>query len=367
MRDHGKQDPLLHNGAVYVLLYEFERAMRAFILYAAHAELSRSHGDAWESYFYGQISPDYLKDIQRACQREKDIAIYTGMNIDYAKEDFLPFSFISEATTVWWDRVFAQYFKHKQYFLTDVDKIKNVRNAVSHFRGITPDSQLQTISICKRLLGIIYALMPAQPSAAQAPMRDIFGPPQREGESDEVTYNDLVKVYPVRNDAQRDVQALLRSARRIEAMGISINELTTKIDDRTYRSMLKGGAEVTLLMLDPKGTNVGVREAEERCETGNIAMATVRNLQRIRRFQSELHEDELGHLASRIKVVFYDEIPRCNMIFIDEEFLFVQYYAGHVKGENNPTFYLRRKCEDGVYDFYRRLFRRTLRRWDVVT
>lgn len=357
-------EPLCNNGTMYVILYEFERAMRAFLLYIARCELTKIYNRNWENEFFNRISNTLLKDITKACQREKDIAIYTGMNIDYTKEDFLPFAFILEATVTWWDQLYCDYFKHQQYFNTDIDKIKNVRNAISHFRETTPGAQMETFAICKRLLSIVYTNMPAAEYTSVVKIESLFQPATADVSID--FYGDVYKVYPVRGEAQKDMRVLFDKAISVDAIGISINELTSKLDDRTFFIALQRGMKLNLMFLDPDGINVHIREQEENVGNDVIADITRLNLQRMTRLKDDLEMDGKGNLYDQINIILYDDIPRCNMVFIDNDVLFVQYYANYVKGENNPTFFIKRCTEDGVYDFYRKVFIRTMNRYQKI-
>jgi hypothetical protein len=361
VRDMDTNEQNCNNGSLYLLLYEFERSMRSFIIYIAEKHLREHYNDNWEEEFYGKISKSLLKDIIKACEREKDIAIYTGMNINYVKEDFLSFSFISEATISWWDQIFVKYFKHQQYFKTDIDKIKNVRNALSHFRETTTESQLETFSICKRLLSIVYSNMPSGVYSSITNIDSLFD--LKKNDTNQSNYCDIHKVYTARSDVQGDLQALLKVATKVEAIGISINELTLKLGDKDYIRALERGAEFTLLFLDPDGVNVGIREDEENVEKNHIANATRKNLSRLNRLRTELEFDGKENLYEQIEIILYDDIPRCNLVFIDDKVLFAQYYANYVKGENNPTFYIVNDGSDGIYSFYRKIFDRTKRRY----
>ena len=45
-------------------------------------------------------------------------------------------------------------------------------------------------------------------------------------------------------------------------------------------------------------------------------------------------------------------MPRLNMIFIDGEPLLLQYYANAVPGASNPCFYIKKKEDGQLYDFF---------------
>jgi hypothetical protein len=165
------------------------------------------------------------------------------------------------------------------------------------------------------------------------------------------TSKELQMVFPRRAMMTEmwDFRKMLSVASSVEAIGISINELTIKMDQRVIENALQSGCEITLLFLDPKGKNIKVREKEEGQEKNTIVNNTKSTINLAKRIK---FKNTKNNVFDNLMLYKYDIIPRMNMIFIDKEHLLLQYYATTISGSNNPCFYFRKIEGSTVFDAY---------------
>lgn len=166
--------------------------------------------------------------------------------------------------------------------------------------------------------------------------------------------NELRKVFPARHDFQNiyDMRTIVENAECIECIGISNNELTLNLGVANLRRAIERGCQITMLFLDPDSRFNAEREEEEGQRTGNISSNTVVTINQAVRACDGTHHDN-------VRLLKYDTVPRLNLIFLNHQELFLQYYAPQVEGYNNPTFVFERDAsnpKNSVYEFYHKCF-----------
>jgi hypothetical protein len=167
-------------------------------------------------------------------------------------------------------------------------------------------------------------------------------------------YNQLKRVFSSRAMMYDEISFynLLKNANKIEAIGISINELTIKFDKLTFMNLIKSGTQIDLLFLDPESENTKLREQEELLPKGQIKNMTLINLNYIKDIMQKLNN------PVNLKVYTYDTIPRLNMIFIDDKRLILQNYIVFTRGEDCPCYYIENDAGEGIYQFYHDIYKK---------
>lgn len=339
------------NAAMYLALFEFERTMRSFILLEMETFLKPNHGKKWQEFLVNAIDPQMIERIKSREKNSEWKKIYFESYSTEMFEDFLDFSFIKLVCLKWWDKVFNRFFKDQIQFQATIDKIAIIRNSIAHFRNISDverDVALEAIFV---LLGIIHKNLTITGSSDCELLRlktthaflDKFE-----------IYNQIEMVFQSRSLMKKKLQIedIIKRSDKIEAIGISLNELTIKLDRNLFIETLKNGVHYNLLILDPHGKHTRLREKEEDLPKNQIKNMTDINLKYLKKVKSELP----SNLQENLQVSIYDHIPRFNLLFIDSEYLLMQYYASFTRGEDNPCFYIRNRGENGIYDFYHGIF-----------
>ncbi len=146
-----------------------------------------------------------------------------------------------------------------------------------------------------------------------------------------------------------NLRSMISVADKIECLGISNHEMTTRMDERLLVDALNRGTQIELLFLDPKGKYTRFRENEEHLKKNVIKNNTNASLDYALRIRDvEVSSDARENLG----IFIYDQVPRMNMIFLDGMHLLLQFYSNDVPGANNPCFYIKRLAQGQLYDFY---------------
>lgn len=168
--------------------------------------------------------------------------------------------------------------------------------------------------------------------------------------------HELRKVFYARHDFQKiyDMQTIIENADSVECLGISNNELTLNLGVANLRKAINRGCKITMLFLDPESKFNSIREKEEGQKEGNISSNTIVTINQAVRACDGIHHEN-------VRLLKYDTVPRLNLIFINHHEMYLQYYAPHVEGYNNPTFIFEKdntnsNAKNSVYDFYHSCF-----------
>lgn len=142
---------------------------------------------------------------------------------------------------------------------------------------------------------------------------------------------------------------ILKEAKDLRAVGLSLNILCHHFGDRRLRSLLDAGGNLRCLFLDPYGDAIKAREQEEGYSAGLLSSLTVFNLQVLERLRLQLS----GDAQSRLQVHIYDEPVRFNIIIVDHRMCIAQPYLPVVRGVDSPTFVIeRRDGEAGLFSVF---------------
>lgn len=163
--------------------------------------------------------------------------------------------------------------------------------------------------------------------------------------------SEMKTVYVRRSMMNRNwnLRKMISVASKIECLGISNNEMTLKMDASILLDALNRGAYIELLFLDPKSKFTRFREKEE----GQVKNTIRNNTETTLSFALRLkNKNEYNKIFDNLKVYTYDCLPRMNMIIIDETHMLLQYYANSIPGASNPCFYIKKQCDNQIFDFY---------------
>jgi hypothetical protein len=166
---------------------------------------------------------------------------------------------------------------------------------------------------------------------------------------------ELVAAFANRSDFTAAVQphALLASATRIRAAGLSLNMICQQVPDQELHRMLMSGAHLTCLFLDPAGEAMKAREREEEHPPGYLATFTTLNIQVMTRLRDRLPAEA----RDQLRLAVYDETIRFNLILVDDVTCVVQPYLPRARGIDSPTLLLRRNgTPSGLYPVFEQVY-----------
>ncbi|MFC0099941.1 DUF5919 domain-containing protein [Micromonospora marina] len=165
---------------------------------------------------------------------------------------------------------------------------------------------------------------------------------------------DVTAVFRSRAELSASLPAdrILDGARKVRAMGLSLNLLCQHYPDHRWRQLIEGGAQVRCLFLDPDGSAIQAREREESFPAGQLAALTKLNIETMLRVRDRLS----GELRGSVQISLYDETLRFNVLLIDDLCL-AQAYLPASRGVDSPTFVMRRRdSATGLYQVYEQVF-----------
>lgn len=165
-------------------------------------------------------------------------------------------------------------------------------------------------------------------------------------------FSDVSAVYATRSEfiASMPTHRLFDNATSIRACGLSLNLLCQQYADHSLRRLAEGGTSIQCLFLDPHGSAVRQREAEENYPPGALSELTRINIQSLQdRVRNLLPEDA----RPRLQIATYEETIRFNIILIDEQIGIVQPYLPALRGIDSPTLVLHRRWENqGLFPMF---------------
>ncbi|OJF12798.1 DUF5919 domain-containing protein [Couchioplanes caeruleus] len=168
-------------------------------------------------------------------------------------------------------------------------------------------------------------------------------------------YSDVDAVYPSRSEftSRMPPHALFDCATDIRAAGLSLNLICQQYADTQLTQLVRDGARLRLLFLNPAGRGIRQREEEEGHIAGHLGALTTLNLQGVLRVRDRLPVD----LRERIEVATYDQTIRFNITIIDQRLCVAQPYLPHVRGVESPTMVIKKRLSTGgLYPVFERAF-----------
>ncbi|WP_218003932.1 DUF5919 domain-containing protein [Nocardia pneumoniae] len=166
--------------------------------------------------------------------------------------------------------------------------------------------------------------------------------------------SDVEAVFANRTDFLHAMppRKLFENSRRIDMAGLSLNLLCQQYSDTDLMKLLESGATLRCLFLNPKGTHIRVREAEEGHAPGVLSSLTELNMQCLIRVQKRYATQQ----AESIQIRTYDETVRFNITIVDSAVCIVQPYLPRARGVESPTLVARKSDSPGLFDTFSEVF-----------
>lgn len=169
-------------------------------------------------------------------------------------------------------------------------------------------------------------------------------------------FADVDSVFPTRSEftSRLPPHELFDKAHDVRAAGLSLNLLCQQYADEQLRQLVERGALFRCLFLDPDGDAIKEREREEDYAAGYLSALTDLNIQiLVQRVRQRLPDDA----RDRLQIATYDEIPRFNLVIVDDQLAVVQPYLPAARGVESPTFVLRRQSSlVGLFSTFGKVF-----------
>lgn len=144
-----------------------------------------------------------------------------------------------------------------------------------------------------------------------------------------VSRTELTRVYPTAE--------ILTEAKRVQVMGLSLNQIVQSVSDRQLRAALDDGLELQCLFLQPYSRYISDRESEEGHDAGSLSQLTATNVDTLRRSRRQLPAET----AHRLQLRTYDAPVRFHIMVVDESLALVQFYLPAARGTESPALVLR--------------------------
>ncbi|MEV0805323.1 DUF5919 domain-containing protein [Micromonospora sp. NPDC050200] len=165
---------------------------------------------------------------------------------------------------------------------------------------------------------------------------------------------DLVAVFSSRSEFSTHLppDLLLGGVKRVRAVGLSLNLLTQGFADSRWRDLIEGGGRISCLFLDPAGSAIEAREAEEGFPAGQLSGLTKLNIETLMRVRDRLPESLRDHM----KLAVYDDTLRFNVVLADDVCV-AQPYLPESRGVDSPAFLVRRRQDRAcLYPVFEQFF-----------
>lgn len=154
---------------------------------------------------------------------------------------------------------------------------------------------------------------------------------------------------------------MFENASTILAVGISLNAIAMSYSTESIiDSIIENKCRYILCFLDPDGQRCAEREREENSQGEIISKLTRINISFIEDIRKRIDEID-PDAAKRLEIMIYDLVPRYNIYMVDDSIMTLQFYA-YGRGEDTPTFVMRRYGPHGLFDFYASVARYILKR-----
>ncbi|MGQ4617558.1 DUF5919 domain-containing protein [Nocardia sp. R7R-8] len=134
--------------------------------------------------------------------------------------------------------------------------------------------------------------------------------------------------------------------------GLSLNLLCQQYSDTDLVKLLESGTTLRCLFLDPSGTHIRAREAEEGHAPGVLSSLTELNMKCLIRAQKNYATQH----ENIIQIRTYDETVRFNITLIDSAVCVIQPYLPRARGVESPTLVARKSERVGVFDTFSEVF-----------
>ncbi|MFE0450514.1 SAV2148 family HEPN domain-containing protein [Streptomyces sp. NPDC058914] len=342
-------------GRAYIWLNLVEQRLRAVVAAVLRPIYEPVHGDDWVVAAAGPAGQEW---VQRAVA-VREVSRRKGYLLDPADDNvisFLTLPQLRELMVQHWP-CFEPYFDDRRDVELALDELEVTRNVVSRNRALSEAVLNQAERASARLLEMLGTSGDV-PSARRLPVdavEDLVGD----------RYADVVAVHSdrVRLLRQFPAEDIFDGARRLDAVGISLNLLVQNFSGRRLVRLAEAGARVRLLFLNPASSAVKRRERELGMKRGELSRAVEMNILHMRRVRSRLRD------PGAFQIQVYDETPRFSAYLVDGDgsdgVAVVQSYLRRMRGMEAPVLVLRNGSrvvksdeadEGGLFAAYREEF-----------
>lgn len=164
---------------------------------------------------------------------------------------------------------------------------------------------------------------------------------------------DMEFIFANRTDFNREISypRLFDSAKSILAVGISLNAIAMNYStENILKLVTEKNTSISLCFLDPECEHCAAREREEGIPEKYLHGLTDLNIRNMQDVQRRITKNYPNY-SQKFQILVYSLPARYNIYIVDDTLMTVQTYA-HVRGEDTPTFVLKRKSDNGLFQFY---------------
>lgn len=303
-------------------------------------------------YFFPEEKSAYFAETPIAVKNARKFLLVCNKNINVDKDGSIVNNGINQELQTFWNCIYegkrkrgdARVYSFDGFTAEMANELHIAFQGVAHF-----DESISSTEICYQQIydWIINDGVENNDIELRGPrdFSSIRTEPTVAGVSLEIEKAFLRRTYM---NKLWDFSRMILIAKKIECLGISNNELTLGMDEDSLRMALENGLNFELLFLDPSKRCTKDREREEGQAKNTIKNNTNATLSFVKRLRNSLPAEAKGNLS----FFTYNLIPRMNMIFLDDKHLLLQHYANSVPGASNPCFYIKKKADNQLYDFY---------------
>lgn len=332
------RERLERSARAYVYIHAIESTLREFI---ARRLREASGGDPhWLITALGEVDPELAPLVagrKAAAERKRG---YLDLELS-DPVSYLTVAELKNIVVAHWE-LFEPELQDRTQFSAVFDVIHVSRNAIAHNRGVGPGLVNQLRAQALNLMSRI----------------DGAGTPGGEDELDPVEelfsgrYGDLLGVFPTRSAARDLTQRWLAGARRIQAMGIALSEISQMSPLNVMAARIEMGVAIGLILLDPDSEACAARARAERRsheELAGLIRASLGNLQR-------LHGSLTPEGQGRFQVRLIDVTPTASLYLIDDARAIMQPYPFGARAVEAPVTVAQARGDQGLVPHARHQF-----------
>ncbi|MFC7218419.1 SAV2148 family HEPN domain-containing protein [Streptomyces polyrhachis] len=353
-------------GRAYIWLNLVEQRLRSVVGSVLRPIYEPVHGEEWVVAAAGPAGQEW---VQRAVAVH-EVSRRKGYLLDPADDQLLVFLTLPQLR-----ELLVQHWPCFEPFLADrralelsLDELEVARNVVSRNRALTEAVLAQAERAAARALDLLGGTAPGAGAIPAAGRLAVDAVEEMAGDR----YADVVGVHPdrVRLQRQLPVEDLFSDARRIDAVGVSLNLLVQNYSGRRLVRLVEAGCRVRLLFLNPAGSAVRRRERELGLRKGELSRSVELNIRYMRRVRSRVRMAVGQDPGSAFEIRVFDDTPRFTAYLVDGDrpdgVGVVQTYLRRTRAMETPALVLRSAGrelvhghgggEPGLFETYREEF-----------
>ncbi|MEV6109472.1 SAV2148 family HEPN domain-containing protein [Streptomyces sp. NPDC051940] len=356
-------------GRAYVWLNLVEQRLRSVVDAVLRPIYEPVHGEEWVVAAAGPAGQEW---VQRAVAVH-EVSRRKGYLLDPADDDLLAFLTLPQLRELMvqhWP-CFEPFLDSRRALELALDELEVTRNVVSRNRALSETVLAQAERASARVLDMLGGGSHPGLDAPAAQRLPVDAVEELVGDR----YADVVGVHPdrVRLQRQLPVEDLFGAARKIDAVGVSLNLLVQNYSGRRLVRLVESGCRVRLLFLNPAGSAVRRRERELGLKKGELSRSVELNIQYMRRVRARLRLPVAHDPGAGFEIRVFDDTPRFTAYLVDGDGTngvgVVQTYLRRTRAMETPALVLRSARrelvhgegggEPGLFETYREEFEAT--------